>query len=86
MVKAEEALWKDTKARGVETAEGNEVVLQVGSLKNVGMLAGEKVGEENWTPVGGCRHAMLKSWDLILKGMGNGCRSQTRPYTLVKTI
>lgn len=84
--KKKKHLWEGIKARGDEAAEGNKVVLQLGGLKRVGILAGEKVGEENWIPMGGSRHAMLRSWDLILTVMGNGCRSQTRQYTLVRPL
>lgn len=32
-------VWKGIKTRGDEAAEGNEVVLQLGGLKHVGILA-----------------------------------------------
>ena len=71
---------KGAKARGGEAAEGHEVVLCLEGLSHTGILAGEKVGEEEWIPAGG----RVGRWDLIVPAMGNGL--QARPHALERTL
>lgn len=68
VVKAKEAFFKkrQQKQGGTRLLTKLGWVL-LGALKHTGILAGEKVREENWITPGGCRHARLRGRDLSLK-------------------
>ena len=87
MVKADETFVKRHRSKRERACLGKlGWVLRLGGLKRTGILAGEKVREENWMTPGSSRHAILRSGDLVLKVMGNCCRFEGRSYGFVRPL
>lgn len=78
--KQKQCSCKGAKARGGEAAEGHDVVLRLEGLSHTGILAGEKVGEEEWIPAGGSRQAALGGGTLSSQGWEMACKQDHTPW------